>query len=99
LVSKTNLIAERKREMEPKALEKLLQDAIKRDIELSYREGVRRALVHSIALVNALIAKNVWNADQKEELRGMKDALTDELSAQIESPHPSPDKSDQRIAP
>jgi hypothetical protein len=85
--------------MEPKALEKLLRDAIKRDIDLSFKEGVRIALVHAIKLVDALIAKDVWDVEQKEDLRGMKDALIDELAAQDYCPQPSPDKSDQRIAP
>jgi hypothetical protein len=97
LVSKTNLIAERKREME-EGLSEQIQKTLEKLADDSYGDGVISGIKMCIEFTKAM-GDRVNDEAHRQTIMAVTGGLKDILVQQLISPHPSQDKSDQRIAP
>jgi hypothetical protein len=74
--------------MEPKELAKAVQDAIDKDMEAAFRDGVTKAVSLVIKQISSLLKDERTSDQQADVLRALQDSLVRQLTDYVSSPHP-----------
>jgi hypothetical protein len=75
--------------MEPKELAKAVQDAIDKDMEAAFRDGVTKAVSLVIKQISSLLKDERTSDQQADVLRALQDSLVRQLTDYVSSPHPT----------